>query len=222
VLEDDHTSTLIRAAIQAYPATDAELGNAIRTMSDRAVHQITIIGEAMINAEDKTFLKSFFTTLLPEISARLMLRDGIHIGMRRCADMRDLSDADLRAEFAIVFQSGALDRLRNALAASYRPNNTVSDIDVLVSPATNGNIPLLGLDRLCPPDMAYDPLGQMIKTAAFCRGVATSDGMWNPEMARYQLEDFATYADAARLQRHLVGDDILEEIDASPEISVAI
>jgi len=222
MLKETYTITLIRAAVQAFSSTDAELGATINRMSQQSIHHISKLDDKALSDDAKTCLNPFFATLLPEISARLMERDGVTVGLRRDAIMRTYSNEALRREFVDVFTSSSFTKFRDALTLARRDGDCVLDIDLAMSQATNGNLALLALDRIAAPDMASDDLGDIIRLAAPVRGTTADNGMWHPGMADMQLLEFGAFTTSPHMEDNHIEDDYLEEIDNPQYEGVAV
>lgn len=212
MLENNYTGTLVRLAVEAYPLTDAELGSLISRIATMGQKQLGNIDEKIFNEEDKASVFPLFARILPEISARLMCRDGVRLAYRRMPEYSSTSESELREMFSEIFSSDQFKKLSRALAKDFAEDGQMKDINLATAQAVNGNIALIGLDRIAEPDLKNDKLASMIILTGSVRGTPCPEGVWSPKMARDQIQDITLHDCSYVLQ-----DSLLDEPDVDDE-----
>lgn len=209
MLENTTTTVLVRSAVEAYHMSDHEMGSTISRIAIKGRSQMSNIDDTIIPVSEKSYLDVLFAMYLPEIAARLFERSDIHLGRRRDQELSEAPDHVLRSFVSDIFTSTAFKRLADA-ATQMAKTEGVKDLNLITSQAVNGNIMVLALDRLSPAGKD-DEIGSLLRITGSIRGIPCQNGMWHPDMARDQLDDFQSNAGAKIIMQILDG---CEELDA--------
>ena len=213
MLENKQTIDITRAACEAYKMSDAEMGSLLSRMASASIAHLkrsaTDVNDHLCTDAAHLLLEN----ILPEVSARLFARDGITL-TRKSSIFRDLPSSELRTAFIETFQSDSFRSYLNLLHEERLSRDDVREYDLITSPAVNGNIVVLGLDRLAPPSADnIDRLAGVVKFAGTLRGVSCEDGKWHPDFAAYILgTDGFTYV-SDQIDDMFEGDDELDMMD---------
>lgn len=217
MLENKQTIDITRAACEAYEMSDAEMGSLLSRMASASLAHLkksaandnaTLCTEAALH---------MLEDILPEVSARLYARDGITLS-RKSSALKDQPSSELRTAFIEAFQSDSFRSYLNLLHEDRLSRDEVREYDLITSPAVNGNIVVLGLDRLAPPSAQnIDRLAGVVKFAGSLRGVSCEDGKWHPDFAAYILgTEMQTFV-SDQIDEMLEGDDDLDLLDIDSE-----
>lgn len=177
--EDQKLERVIHFAMQAYDFDNGELALTMFNISRSAQTQITRLSLPDALAAE---VFAYFTGLLPEITKRLCKAEGIHVAIPTDPTLSNLSDEELRSEFAKLISSEGYRKLTSVLAEASQTHDTIRALDVATASIANGNIYAIGLDRLCigPLD---DALSSIVSVTSMIRGVNSVDGRWFPAIS---------------------------------------
>lgn len=181
MFEKTRSDILICAADHSFSLSDCNLASQTYRLSEQVLSQLdktaTFLDEADI--ADLSFV---FASVLPEVARRLTVSAGATPCRKIDRSMGWMPDYMLREMFIRTFLSDSYQKLSAALHQSTDRSGFLA-IDFAFASAVNGNVALLAMDRVAPPQRD-DAMGRIIDLAGSLRGCGDVCGMWTPRMTR--------------------------------------
>lgn len=185
-MESQLTVGSILAACKGYALDDEGLAQLLSRVARHAAQFVSDLPEAALDSSEKRALMMVFEDIFPEIAHRLLAQKNLALMAGRAADMRSLPDDALRRAFEDTICSIPFKKLQ-AIALRRPHQGETHDIDLATASIVNGNIAAIAMNRIHAP-REDDFSSILTRIAAEVRGVPGSNGTWNPDFARRQLD----------------------------------
>lgn len=181
MFKQSRSDILICAADHSFSLSDCDLASQTYRLSEQVLSQLDK-SAGFLDEADIADISFVFASILPEVARRLTVSAGASPCRKADRSMGWMPDYMLREMLIRAFLSDSHQRLTAALHQSSDQSGFLA-IDFAFASAVNGNVALLAMDRVAPPQKD-DAMGRIIDLAGSLRGCGDVYGMWTPRMTR--------------------------------------